>query len=355
MQEDKMPPLRLFSPYPESEIPAKRLDALQHDLACSQTTVGGSPEESLAQIRGAVNEWGPTTDSVPGLNGGYLAKLPQSLLLLIGGVLVLLVGMLNHLVGPEHSSPEFYLVPILLVTWLTERWIGFILSVLGALTWLIVDLTSGATYSLPDIPYWNGVKRLSSFFILTTIVSVLKNTLTHEKEISRIDFLTGIRNRRYFIELVNMEINRARRYEHPLTMVCLDLDNFKAVNDCFGHTTGDILLRLVAHTIRENIRVTDTVARLGGDEFAILMPETGRNVAEVIMQKVQKINLDILRKHGWPVTLSVGVVTFTSPPSTVDEVLRISDRLMYTAKENGKNSIQYEVFGTREWLEVTKA
>jgi diguanylate cyclase (GGDEF)-like protein len=262
--------------------------------------------------------------------------------------------MLNHLVGPEHSSPEFYLVPILLVTWLTERWIGFILSVLGALTWLIVDLTSGATYSLPDIPYWNGVKRLSSFFILTTIVSVLKNTLTHEKEISRIDFLTGIRNRRYFIELVNMEINRARRYEHPLTMVCLDLDNFKAVNDCFGHTTGDILLRLVAHTIRENIRVTDTVARLGGDEFAILMPETGRNIAEVIMQKVQKINLDILRKHGWPVTLSVGVVTFTSPPSTVDEVLRISDRLMYTAKENGKNSIQYEVFGTREWPTVTK-
>jgi len=325
------------------------------NLACGQTEVRSVSEESLAQMGGAVNEWGPTTDSIPGLNGGYLAKLPQSLLLSMGCVLVLLVGMLNHLVGPEHSSPEFYLVPILLVTWLTEKWIGFILSVFGALMWLVVDLTSGATYSLSDIPYWNGVKRLCSFFILTTIVSVLKNTLTHEKEISRIDFLTGIRNRRYFIELVNMEINRARRYEHPLTMVCLDLDNFKAVNDCFGHSTGDILLRLVAHTIRENIRVTDTVARLGGDEFGILMPETGRNVAEVIMQRVQKINLDYMRKHGWPVTLSIGVVTLTSPPSTVDDVLRISDRLMYTAKENGKNSIQYEVFGTREWPAETKA
>jgi diguanylate cyclase (GGDEF)-like protein len=183
----------------------------------------------------------------------------------------------------------------------------------------------------------------------------VKNTLTHEKEISRIDFLTGIRNRRHFIELVNMEINRARRYEHPFTVVCLDLDNFKAVNDCFGHTTGDILLRLVAHTIRENIGVTDTVARLGGDEFGILMPETGRNVAEVIIQRVQKINLDSMRKHGWPVTLSIGVVIFTSPPSTVDEVLRISDRLMYTAKEGGKNSIQYEVFGTRKWPVETKA
>ena len=355
MQEDEMPPLRLLSPYPESETPAKSPDTLQNELNCGRTTLGRPPEEGLAQMGGAINEWGPTTDSVPGLIGGYLAKLPQSILLSIGCVLVLLVGILNHLAGPEHSSPGLYLVPILLVTWLTERWIGFILSILSALTWLIVDLASGTTYSISDIPYWNGVKRLSSFFILTIIVSIVKNTLTQEKEISRIDFLTGIRNRRYFIELVNMEINRARRYEHPFTVVCLDLDNFKMVNDCFGHTTGDILLRLVAHTIRENIRVTDTVARLGGDEFGILMPETGRNMAEVIIQRVQKINLDYMRKHGWPVTLSIGVVTFTSPPSTVDEVLRISDQLLYNAKNNGKNSIKYEVLGTREWLAVTKA
>ncbi len=348
-----MQPLRPPSPYPESETPAKSPDTLQTEPASSQIRVGRLPDESLAQIGGAINEWGPKTDSVPGLIGGHLAKLPQSLLLSIGCVSVLLVGILNHLAGPEHSFPEFYLVPILLVTWFSERWIGFILSVLGALTWLIVDLTSGAAYSYSDLPYWNGVKRLSSFFILTVIVSVLKNTLTHEKEISRIDFLTGIRNRRYFIELVNMEINRASRYEHPFTMVCLDLDNFKTVNDCFGHTTGDNLLLLVARTLWENIRVTDTVARLGGDEFGILMPETGRNVAEVIIQRVQKMNLDIMRKHGWPVTLSIGVVTFTSPPSTVDEVLRISDRLMYTAKNNGKNSIKYEVFGKREWPAVT--
>lgn len=350
-----MPPLRLLSPHPESKTPAECLEALPRDPACSQTTAGRSPQERLAQMGGAINKWGPTTDSIPGLDVGYLAKLPQSFLISMGCLLVLLLGILNYLVGPEHSSPEFYLVPILLVTWLTERWIGFILSVLGALTWLILDLASGVTYSLPAIPYWNGVKRLSSFFILTIIVSVLKNTLIHEKEISRIDFLTGIRNRRYFIELLDKEISRARRYERPFTMVCLDLDNFKTVNDCFGHSTGDTLLRLVARTIQENIRITDTVARLGGDEFGILMPETGSNMAEVIMQRVQKINLDYMRNHGWPVTLSIGVVTLTSPPSTVDEVLRISDRLMYTAKENGKNGIQYEVFGTREWPAATKA
>lgn len=354
MQEDEVPPLRLFSPYPESETPAKAPDPLQNELNCGRTTVGRPPEENLAQMGGAINEWEPTTESFPGLIMEPLSKLPQSLLILTGCVMVLLVGILSHLAGPELSSAIFYSIPIVLVTWFTGRSIGLIFSTLSVLAWLIVDLTTGAAYSNSTIPYWNGVSRLGSFFILTIVLSSLKNTLKQEKELSRIDFLTGIRNRRYFIELANMEINRARRYEHPFTMVCLDLDNFKAVNDCFGHTTGDILLRLVARTIQENIRVTDTVARLGGDEFAILLPETGRNVAEVIIQRVQKVNLDYMRKHGWPVTLSIGVVTFTSPPSTVDEMLRISDQLLYNAKNNGKNNIKYEVFGTREWLAMTK-
>ena len=325
------------------------------NLTYDRARVGRLPEESHTQIGGAINKRHPATDLFPGLIVGYLSRLPQSLLISMASVMVLLVGILHHMAGPELSSTVFYLIPIALVTWFTKRSIGLFISMLSALTWLVADLTSGATYSSPDIPYWNGVARLSSFFILTFILSALKSTLKQEKEYSRIDFLTGIRNRRDFIELVNMEINRAQRYEHPFTIACIDLDNFKTVNDSFGHTTGDILLRLVAQTIQENIRATDTVARLGGDEFAILMPETGRNVAEVILQKVQKINLDIVRKHRWPITLSIGVVTFMSPPSTVDETLRISDQLMYTAKNNGKNSIQYQVFGTSEWPAVTEA
>jgi diguanylate cyclase (GGDEF)-like protein len=325
------------------------------NFACGQTKVGRLPKERLEQIEGAKNKRQPATDSFLGLIMEYLSKLPKSLLIPVGFIMVLLVGILNHIAGPQLSFTIFYLIPIALVTWFTERWIGFIFSVLSALTWLIADLTSGATYFNSEIPYWNGVSRLSSFFILTFILSALKNTLKQEKEFSRIDFLTGVQNRRYFIELVNMEINRARRYEHPFTLVCLDLDNFKTVNDCFGHSTGDILLRLVASTIQENIRVTDTVARLGGDEFAILLPETGRNMAEAIMQRIQKIHLDIMQKHGWSVTISIGVVTFTTPPSTVDETLRISDELMYNVKNNGKNSIKYKVFEVRESSRVTEA
>jgi len=320
-----------------------------------QTKIARPLEESLAQRGGVINKQEPTTDSFFGFIVQYLSKLSPSLLISVGSVMLVLVGLVNHLAGPELSSTVFYLIPIALVTWFTRRSIGFIFSILSALVWLIADITSGATHSFSDIPYWNGLARVSSFFILSFILSAFKSTLRQEKELSRIDFLTGIRNRRYFIELLNMEINRARRYEHPFTLVCIDLDNFKTVNDCFGHSTGDILLRLVGHTLQENIRVTDTVARLGGDEFAILLPETGRNVAETILRKVRNINLEIMGRHGWPVTLSIGVVTFTRPPSTVDEALRISDQLMYTAKNSGKNGIQYEVFGTKEWPAVTKA
>lgn len=318
-----------------------------------ETKMGGPSEEDPAPMGGVINKPEPTTGSFLGLILDYLSRLPQSVLIFVASLVVLLVGILNHWAGPEISSTIFYLIPVVLVTWFTRRSIGFIFSILSALMWLIADLTSGATYFNSDIPYWNGVARLSSFFILTFILSTLKSTLRQEKEFSRIDFLTGIRNRRYFIELIHAEINRALRYDRPFTVVCIDLDNFKTVNDCFGHSTGDILLRLVARTLLQNIRVTDTVARLGGDEFAILLPETGRNAAEAIMQKVQKINSEIMRRHGWPVTLSIGVVTFTSPPSTVDETLRISDQLMYSAKNRGKNNIQYEVFGTRECPAMT--
>ena len=320
-----------------------------------QTKTGRPSEEGLPQMGGIINKKEPPTDSFFGLIVEYLSKLPKPLWISVGSVMVLLVGIVNRLAGPELSSTVFYLIPIALVTWFTKRSIGLILSVFSALSWLIADLSSGATYPFSDIPYWNGVARVSSFFVLTFILSELKTALKQEKESSRTDFLTGTRNRRYFMELLNTEINRARRYERPFTLVSFDLDNFKMVNDRFGHSTGDRILRLVARAIQENIRVTDTVARLGGDEFAILLPETGRNVAETILRRVRNINSDIMKRRGWPVTLSIGVVTFKSPPSTVDEALQISDQLMYDAKSNGKNRNQHEVFGMREWSAVAAA
>jgi diguanylate cyclase (GGDEF)-like protein len=285
----------------------------------------------------------------------YLHRLPKSLLISIGFVIVALVGIINYLAGPELSTWIFYFIPIFLVTWFTYRWVGMIMSIVSALMWFLVDITSGVTYSYSTIPYWNGIARFCSFLIFTFILSVLKTVLEHEKELSRIDFLTGVGNRRYFTEVAEMEINRARRYKHPFTVVYVDLDNFKTINDHFGHSKGDNLLCLIASTIQNNIRITDTVARLGGDEFAILFPESGPELAEVIICRLKRINLEIMQKHELPVTFSIGVVTFTSPPSSVDEMLKISDNHMYVAKSNGKNTIKHAVFGTAELSPMTAA
>ena len=274
----------------------------------------------------------------------YLYKRPKSHLTILGFFIVASVGILEYITGPEIYISVLYFIPIFFVTWFRERRIGITISIASAITWLLADSSSGRTYSHVVIPYWNMGVRLVTFLVITLVLSALKSSLEREKELARTDALTGIANRRYFIELANMEINRARRYKHPFTIVHIDLDNFKTINDRLGHSTGDTLLRLVANTIQSNIRATDIVARMGGDEFVILLPETAPEPAEVITHKVRKISLEVIQKNEWPVTLSIGAVTFITPPSTVDEMLNISDHVMYTAKNNGKDRIKYEVF-----------
>ena len=141
----------------------------------------------------------------------YLYDQPTSTLIVIAFVILAGVGILNYLAGPDLSTWIFYLIPIFLVTWCTERWAGIFISIFSALTWSVADYASGTTYWDAAIPYWNGIARLGYFLVLTFILSALKNAIKKEKELSRIDFLTRVGNSRYFIELANMEINRACR------------------------------------------------------------------------------------------------------------------------------------------------
>jgi diguanylate cyclase (GGDEF)-like protein len=171
----------------------------------------------------------------------------------------------------------------------------------------------------------------------------LRSAVEREKELARTDPLTGATNSRAFGELATAELHRARRYERPFTLAYVDIDHFKAVNDRFGHSTGDRLLRLVVETMKHNSRAVDVVARIGGDEFVILFPETGPDSAQIVSRKLQERLLSVVQQDGWPVTFSIGAITFISPPPTVDEMLRLADRLMYSAKKSGKNQIRHEI------------
>jgi diguanylate cyclase (GGDEF)-like protein len=175
-------------------------------------------------------------------------------------------------------------------------------------------------------------------------LSTLRRALEHERELACTDYLTGAVNSRVFYDLLQTEINRAQRYKHPFTIVYIDLDNFKTVNDEFGHATGDQVLSFVVNQTRKHLRNTDVVARLGGDEFALLLPETKQEFAKVVLSKLQCNFLAEMQQNSWPVTLSIGVLTFLATPCAAEEVVRMVDDLMYSVKRGSKNDIKYAIY-----------
>jgi two-component system, NtrC family, sensor kinase len=171
----------------------------------------------------------------------------------------------------------------------------------------------------------------------------INTTMAKLEQLSRTDDLTGIMNRRAFTEFCMTEIGRARRFENPFSVAYIDLDNFKVVNDKFGHSTGDELLCSVAETIQKNIREIDLFARLGGDEFMLLLVKSDSEASLEVVKKLQNMLMDVMNKNGWPVTFSIGLVTYNLPPDEVEEIIRNTDELMYAAKQSGKNTIMCKV------------
>lgn len=278
-----------------------------------------------------------TTESFP--------NLPRPVWFLAGIIVVLFIGLTDYATGEELSFSIFYLFPVAITTWFVGRNTGLFFAVISAGCWLAADLFGGHGYSHPAIPYWNMLVRFGFFLVILIILSRLKVAYEHVKTLSSVDPLTGVLNGRAFQERANAEIERARRYGHPFTVAYIDLDNFKVVNDRFGHSTGNTVLCTVADTVSGNLRATDIVARLGGDEFALLFPETGEESARAVLSKLRNMVSGSMQANGWPVTLSIGAVTFHKPPDSVDRMLKTADELMYAAKHDGKSQIRHEVHG----------
>lgn len=272
-----------------------------------------------------------------------LEKLGKPVWAMLGLAFIVAVGVIDFLTGYELAFSLFYLVPISLVTWFTGKRLGIVAAIASALAWYIADVASGHSVTR-FIHYWNTGIRLSFFVIVMALLSALKTALKHAEQLSRLDYLTGAVNTRYFFDLAQMEIARSRRYKHHFTVAYVDLDNFKTVNDQFGHSKGDELLRIVVNTARSQLRDTDVVARLGGDEFALLLPKTGQEGARVVIANIQRSLLSEMRNNGWPVTLSIGVLTCIEMPGTADELIKMADELMYSVKNNGKNAISESVY-----------
>lgn len=265
-------------------------------------------------------------------------RLPKSKLRILIYAIVLSIGYADHVLGYQFGFSIFYLLPIIIATRNLGRNTGLFISVLCACLWAGMDYLHGVQYASYLVMVWNTFIR----FILFIITVMIFDGWEKEKETARTDSLTQIANRLAFNEFGEMEIRRCRRYGHAFSIIYLDVDNFKIINDRFGHRAGDKLLVLLAEALRSNFRETDLVARLGGDEFSIILVETDAAGAALALRRVSEA-LEKVPRIGSIVTLSIGLLTFMHPPETFEIAVKRADELMYLAKNKGKNCIQQAV------------
>lgn len=180
--------------------------------------------------------------------------------------------------------------------------------------------------------------------LLNVIVTQAAISIENAKlfELATTDVLTRLYTRRYFLMMVDQEIDRYDRYNHPLSLIMLDIDNFKKVNDDYGHPTGDEVLSQVAHVIKRNCRNVDSAARYGGEEFVVVLPETNEYGAMIVAEKIRAGIEDMVITHDSlriKVTVSVGVATCPIDALSRNLLIESADRALYHSKRSGKNKV----------------
>ena len=187
-------------------------------------------------------------------------------------------------------------------------------------------------------------KPISPKIVLARTSNILKlRAATRELErLAGTDPLTGAFNRRRFLEVGNAELRRTKRYQHTFSVLMLDIDRFKAVNDTYGHSIGDLALKETVTVIQDAMRGQDTLGRLGGEEFAVIVPESGVEdaaaVAERIRASIAQIVIDT-PDEPLSFTMSIGVSESDNDDDSVEDALKRADKALYAAKEQGRNQV----------------
>jgi diguanylate cyclase (GGDEF)-like protein len=177
--------------------------------------------------------------------------------------------------------------------------------------------------------------------VVTTLE--LFKTMREMKRLALTDPLTDLPNRIQFFHALNSTISAVNRNRRPFSLLYMDCDHFKHLNDTQGHETGDLLLRELAAKMVEVLRGADLAARLGGDEFAVVLPETGPSAALLTAERLRRECNVMMASHGWSTTLSIGVATFLHAPGSADLALAQADRAMYKAKIGGRDRVHSSI------------
>jgi diguanylate cyclase (GGDEF)-like protein len=191
------------------------------------------------------------------------------------------------------------------------------------------------------------IEHLTAFAALAGIALENARLYAEQQRLAVTDGLTGLANRRWFDEALGREMERSKRFHHPLGLILLDIDNFKQYNDCYGHPTGDNLLKNLAEVLKRNLRDVDTAARYGGEEFAVILPEadlsSACSLAERLRDRIAHLHssppLQELAIPDQPVTVSLGVAVTSDRNPDIETLVRDADAALYDAKRSGKNRV----------------
>ncbi|RZI43435.1 GGDEF domain-containing protein [Herbaspirillum sp. HC18] len=250
------------------------------------------------------------------------------------------IATIDILIGADYSLSLLYLVPVGVSTWYVDKRVGVTFSVISTLAIELEHLFPADPIHYGPV-LWQGLVHLCFMLTFVFLLHRIRMALEQQEMFASTDPLTGVLNRRAFLERLNYILRLAGRERIPLSLAYIDLDNFKQINDQYGHDAGDRLLIHVARTFTGNIRSSDVVSRLGGDEFAILLPDTNASQAQHFVSKLWHSLSSSPDAEKAPVNCSVGCITFITPPPDAASALQAGDALMYEVKRSGKNKISF--------------
>ena len=249
-----------------------------------------------------------------------------------------------YLVNTNVDLRPLLVMPVLLASWYGGRKTGATIAIFTAIALLATNYSLNFYIKNNISVAYDLLVGLFVYLFISVIVTNFKKVHGVEKDAADTDTLTGANNSRKFYSELGDEIIRSRRYQHIFSLAYMDIDNFKNINDTFGHPIGDELLIQVAKCLLQSLRATDVVARLGGDEFVCLLPETEQVEAKSALLKAEKALKDTMEKYNWDVSFSIGVITFETLPDDVGQAIKLADDLMYKVKRHNKNDIVYQIW-----------
>ncbi|MDD5336278.1 MAG: GGDEF domain-containing protein [Rhodoferax sp.] len=250
--------------------------------------------------------------------------------------MMLVIFLLDMETGTGIRLGALYVLPIALVGLHCDGRKPLVAAILLSVSFQTINVVSDA------IALASSITDITVGFISALLVGTLANAVRHNhrelEALSQTDSLTKLQNRRGFELTVEAEIERQNRYGGTFSLVLIDLDKFKQLNDSRGHAEGDRALVVIGEILQGSIRDSDTSARLGGDEFSVLLPNTRRNECEVVCGQLVSRIQSRMRQLNFEITASIGASTFDHPPESLAAAFRIVDEAMYTAKAKGRNT-----------------